>query len=154
MHLCALEMSLGVTYLALAGSGCLAGLCLQKCLKFLESATLLLPSVLEKLLIILDIYSVSSALQRPPEQSALLVTACLRDSAVMTYRVEHTPALGRHIVTTARCRWGDVILEQEPYAAVLYTDAGKERCHHSFELTHGQQRCDEAFPLLFLRSAA
>ena len=50
----------------------------------------------------------------------------------MTYTIEQTPDRGRCIRTTASLRWGDVILDASPFAAVAY-DNLKERCHYSFE---------------------
>ena len=50
----------------------------------------------------------------------------------MTYKIDSTNDKGRCIITTASLRWGDVVLEQAPYAAVAY-DNLKETCHYSFE---------------------
>ena len=58
----------------------------------------------------------------------------------MTYKIERTADKGRCVTTTASLRWGDVVLEQEPYAAVLYDDQHK-RCHYSFAAAAEAGKC-------------
>ncbi len=59
----------------------------------------------------------------------------------MTYTIQSLPDKGSGIVTTASLRWGDVILEQEPYAAVLYDAQTKESSHYSVYDDQIKERC-------------
>ena len=49
----------------------------------------------------------------------------------MTCKIESNDKV-RCIILTASLRWGDIVLEQAPYAAVAY-DNLKDRFHYSIE---------------------
>ena len=57
----------------------------------------------------------------------------------MDFEIRHTRAKGRHIVTKGRHSFGQVILQQEPYAAVLYDDQ-QTRCQYSFAVVEDLKR--------------
>lgn len=57
----------------------------------------------------------------------------------MDFEIRHTPAKGRHIVTKGRHSFGKVVLQQEPYAAVLY-DEQQTRCQYSFAVVQDPKR--------------
>lgn len=50
----------------------------------------------------------------------LLFSSTFLKASSMTNTIQSTPDKGRSIITTASLRWGDVVLEQAPYAAVVY----------------------------------
>ena len=58
---------------------------------------------------------------------------------LVNFEIRHTPAKGRHIVTTGRHSFGEVILQLEPYAAVLY-DEQQTRCQYSFAVVEDPKR--------------
>ena len=59
----------------------------------------------------------------------------------MDFEIRHTPAKGRHIVTKGRHSFCEVILQQEPYAAVLYdASTQKTRCQYSFAVVEDPKR--------------
>lgn len=57
----------------------------------------------------------------------------------MAYRIDLSPDKGRCITTTVSLQRGDIVLEEAPYAAVLYDDQQK-KCHHTFEAA-GAGKC-------------
>ena len=62
----------------------------------------------------------------------------------MNYKVKRTDDRGRCIVSTASLRWGDVVVEQEAYAAVLYDDQVM-RCHYSLEAAEAHRCASKSF---------
>ena len=60
-------------------------------------------------------------------------------SSSMGHKIEQTNDKGRCITTTASLQRGDVILEEPPYAAVLY-DGQQKKCNYTFEAA-GAGKC-------------
>ena len=63
----------------------------------------------------------------------------LRMESKVNFEIRHTSAKGRHIVSKCRHSFGEVVLQQEPYAAVLYDDQ-QTRCQYSFAVVEDLKR--------------
>lgn len=55
--------------------------------------------------------------------------------------IAYNASKGRHIVATKAFAPGQLVLEQEPYAAVLYDEHVPGRCDHCFEVCETPLRC-------------